>query len=85
MSRDYGVLIEASGIALRGLFLINPSGVVESMTVNNLGVGRSADEVLRLIDAFEEAKKGMVCPLGWSKGKEAINPKEAGKYFEKAK
>ena len=86
ISRDYGVLIEDKGIALRGLFIINPDGVVVNETVNFLGVGRSVDETLRLIDAFQHnAKTGEVCPANWTKGKDTINTKEAGKYFEKVK
>jgi alkyl hydroperoxide reductase subunit AhpC len=82
MSRDYGVLKEDLGAAYRGLFLINPDGVVDAQIVTNLPVGRSVDEALRLIDAFQEAKKGLVCPANWAPGKPSINPKEASKYFE---
>ena len=49
ISAQYGVLLEDIGIALRGLFIINPEGVVEQMTVNNLPVGRCVDETLRLL------------------------------------
>ena len=66
---DYGVLIRsgpAEGIALRGLFIINPAGVVEQITVNNLPVGRSVDETLRLLQAFQYvAEHGEVCSAGW--------------------
>ncbi len=85
ISRDYGVLDEAKGIALRGTFVVNPEGMVVSETVNFFPVGRNVDEALRTIDAFQEAAKGAVCPIGWTKGKESINPKEAAKYFEKVK
>lgn len=85
ISRDFGVLDEAKGIALRGTFVINPEGMVVSETVNFFPVGRNVDEALRTIDAFQEAAKGAVCPIGWTKGKESINPKEASKYFEKIK
>ena len=44
----YGVLIEDLGIALRGLFIINPEGVIEQITINNLPIGRNVDEALRL-------------------------------------
>lgn len=57
ISRDYGVLIEEEGIALRGLFLVDPSGVVRQITINDLPVGRSVDETLRLIDAFQFTDK----------------------------
>jgi alkyl hydroperoxide reductase subunit AhpC len=83
-SADYGVLLENLGLALRGLFLIDPDGVIQATLVNNLPIGRNADEVLRLIDAFQENKKnGTVCPMGWKKGKEAITPAKAAEWFQK--
>ena len=85
IARDYGVLFEANQISLRGTFIIDPDGVIKSESVNFFPVGRNVDEALRTIDAFQEAAKGAVCPVGWQKGKESINPKEAGKYFEKVK
>jgi peroxiredoxin (alkyl hydroperoxide reductase subunit C) len=86
ISRDYGVLDEAKGIALRGTFLINPEGNVVHETVNFFNVGRSIEEAIRLVDAFQfAAKSGEVCPANWSTGKDTINPKEASKYFEKVK
>lgn len=53
ISRDYDVLLEDMGLALRGLFIIDPEGVVRNMTVNDLPVGRSVDETLRLVKAFQ--------------------------------
>ena len=53
ISRDYGVLIEEDGVALRGLFIIDPQGVLRQITVNDLPVGRSVDETIRLIKAFQ--------------------------------
>ena len=86
IARDYGVLDEAKGIALRGVFLINPEGVVQSETVNFFNIGRNVDEILRTLDAAQQAAKtGEVCPANWSKGKDTINPKEASKFFEKVK
>ena len=85
IARDYGVLFEANQISLRGTFIIDPDGVIKSEAVNFFPVGRNVDEALRTIDAFQEAAKGAVCPIGWTKGKESINPKEAAKYFEKVK
>jgi peroxiredoxin 3 len=57
ISRDYGVLLEDAGISLRGLFLIDPQGVLRQITVNDLPVGRSVDETLRLIKAFQFVEK----------------------------
>ncbi|KAF2010727.1 thioredoxin-like protein [Aaosphaeria arxii CBS 175.79] len=73
LSKDYGVLIEEEGIALRGLFLIDPNGVVRQITINDLPVGRSVDETLRLIDAFQFTDKyGEVCPANWNPGEATI-------------
>lgn len=84
ISAEYGVLLESSGVALRGLFLIDPDGLVQATIVNNLPIGRNVDEVLRLIDAFQENKKnGVVCPMGWKKGKEAITPAKAADWFQR--
>lgn len=63
ISTDYDVLIKEEGIALRGLFIIDPNGVVRQKTVNDLPVGRSVDETLRLIQAiqhFEEHGEGIL-------------------------
>ncbi len=84
ISADYGVLLD-DGIALRGLFLIDKAGVVRHITINDLPIGRSVDEVLRTLDALQHVEQhGEVCPANWSKGKDAINPKKAGEFFEKA-
>ena len=85
VSRAYNVLLEPPGIALRGLFLIDPDGAVQQQTVNNLPVGRSVDETLRLLQAFQQTKKsGEVCPANWAPGKDTMKPDPKGslKYFE---
>ena len=87
IARDYGVLIEEAGIALRGLFIINPEGKVAAATVHDLPVGRSTDETLRVIKAFQfVAKHGEVCPANWSEGKATMkaDPKGSKEYFGKA-
>ena len=73
-SRDFGVLLEDAGVALRGLFLINPEGVVVHETTNLLTVGRSSKEALRTLKAFQlvAAKTGEVCPANWDEGKDAM-------------
>jgi peroxiredoxin (alkyl hydroperoxide reductase subunit C) len=53
ISRDYGVLLEDEGIALRGLFIIDPKGIIRQITVNDLPVGRSVEETVRLIQALQ--------------------------------
>ncbi len=85
IARDYGVLLDG-GIALRGLFLINPEGVVQYTVVHDLGVGRSVEETLRVLAAFQQVKKtGEVCPANWAPGKETMkpNPTASKQYFSK--
>ncbi len=61
-------------IALRGLFLIDKEGVIQHATINNLSLGRSVDETLRMVDALQHIEeKGEVCPANWEKGKEAMS------------
>ena len=69
ISSKYGVLIREKGIALRGLFLIDPEGVVQLELVHNLGVGRSVDEVLRALKAFQT---GDLCPVNWLPGEDTL-------------
>ena len=86
ISQDYGVLLEG-GIALRGLFLIDKTGVVRHMVVNDLPLGRSVDETLRTLDALQFFEShGEVCPADWKPGKATIKPgvKESKEYFQKA-
>ncbi|KAF9059097.1 thioredoxin-like protein [Rhodocollybia butyracea] len=84
IARDYGVLLEEEGIALRGLFIIDPKGILRQITVNDLPVGRSVEETLRLVKAFQFTDKhGEVCPAGWSEGGKTIktDPTAKMEYF----
>ncbi|KAJ3903887.1 thioredoxin-like protein [Lentinula edodes] len=84
IARDYGVLLEDEGIALRGLFIIDPKGILRQITVNDLPVGRSVDETLRLVKAFQYTDKyGEVCPADWSEGGKTIKTDPTAKieYF----
>lgn len=66
MSRDYGVLVEKSGMALRGTYIIDPQGIIQHMTVQNVVVGRSVLEALRLVEAFQvAARKGFPKAPHW--------------------
>ncbi len=66
---------EGDPVAFRGLFLIDEEGVVQHELVNNLGLGRSVKEVLRLIDALTHLQKyGEVCPANWEEGQDALKP-----------
>ncbi|WP_017756173.1 peroxiredoxin [Calidifontibacillus oryziterrae] len=69
VSRDYGVLIEEQGVALRGLFIINPEGELQYSVVNDLNVGRSVDETLRVLQALQT---GGLCPANWKPGQATL-------------
>jgi peroxiredoxin (alkyl hydroperoxide reductase subunit C) len=78
IARDYGVLLEG-GMALRGTFIIDRQGVVRQETVNDLPLGRSVEETLRLVDALQHTEEhGEVCPAGWNKGKTAMKANPQG-------
>jgi alkyl hydroperoxide reductase subunit AhpC len=84
IAKNYGVLLEDAGVALRGLFIIDPKGVLRQITINDLPVGRSVDEVLRLVKAFKFTDEhGEVCPAGWNQGDKTIKPsvKDSKEYF----
>ncbi|UJR36090.1 hypothetical protein I4U23_028825 [Adineta vaga] len=86
VSKDYGVFLQDVGHALRGLFIIDGQGILRQITMNDLPVGRSVDETLRLLQAFQYTEKhGEVCPAGWRPGADTIipNPEEKLKYFSK--
>ncbi|KAM9134722.1 thioredoxin-dependent peroxide reductase, mitochondrial isoform 2-T2 [Pangshura tecta] len=86
ISRDYGVLLEGPGLALRGLFIIDPNGIIKHLSVSDLPVGRSVEETLRLVKAFQYVDThGEVCPANWTPESPTIKPSpEASKeYFEK--
>ena len=72
----YNVLDEDAGVALRGLFIIDPDGVITHSTINNLPVGRSVDETLRVLQAFQhvQAHPDEVCPANWQPGEKTMNP-----------
>lgn len=73
VSRDFGVMIEEQGVALRGRFLINPDGVVVAQEVQAPMVGRNVHEFLRQVRAWQHATAtGEVCPAGWRPGKKTL-------------
>lgn len=90
VSRAYDVLIEDgadAGVALRGLFVIDPEGKLRHSTINDLPIGRSVDEALRVIQALRfHAEHGDVCPADWKPGKDGMkaDPKGSKAYFGKA-
>jgi alkyl hydroperoxide reductase subunit AhpC len=90
ISDDYGVLVtdetdDMYGAALRGLFIIDPNGIVRSIQINDDAVGRSVEETLRILKAFQWADShvGEACPASWTPGSDTIktNPYESKEYF----
>lgn len=84
VSRDYGVLVEEAGIALRGTFLIDPSGVLRYASVCDLPMGRSAAEALRMLRMHcHYTETGEVCPADWIPGDAGIVPEveASARYF----
>ncbi len=69
VSYDYGVLIEEEGIALRGLFIINPEGEVKYSVIHDNDIGRSVDETLRVLKALQT---GGLCPANWTEGEDLL-------------
>lgn len=99
IAANYGVLagqyeedietgeLKASGelVAYRGLFLIDKSGIIQHMVVNNMPLGRSVDEAIRMVDALQHFEKfGEVCPANWMAGKKALSATQSGlvEYFK---
>lgn len=76
LARNFEVLIEEEGIALRGTFVINPEGVIKVMEVHDNGIGRVASELLRKVKAAQyiAANPGEVCPAKWEEGAETLKP-----------
>ncbi|QKG83514.1 peroxiredoxin [Kroppenstedtia pulmonis] len=69
VARDYGVLIEEEGVALRGLFIIDPDGILRYQVVNDNNIGRSVDETLRVLQALQT---GGLCPSDWKPGQKTL-------------
>ncbi|MDD9951299.1 MAG: peroxiredoxin [Zetaproteobacteria bacterium] len=79
IARDYDVLLNDAGIALRGAFLIDKQGIVRHQTINDLPLGRNVDEFLRLVEALQFTEEhGEVCPANWMKGEKSMKPTQAG-------
>ena len=78
VSRSFGVLFNEE-VALRGLFLIDREGIIRHAVVNDLPLGRSVDEALRMVDALRfHEEKGEVCPANWQEGEEGMKPTPEG-------
>jgi len=78
IAKSYGILFNDS-VALRGLFLIDPTGTVRHCIINDLPLGRNVDEALRMVDAVQFSDThGEVCPANWKQGEEAMKPTAEG-------
>jgi peroxiredoxin (alkyl hydroperoxide reductase subunit C) len=76
LARNFGVLIEEEGLALRGSFIIDPSGKIKVEEIHDLGIGRDARELLRKVQAaqYVASHPGEVCPASWKPGSETLKP-----------
>ena len=76
ITRNFGVMIEEEGLALRGTFVLDPQGVIKVMEVHDLGIGRDASELKRKIQAAQYIAKnpGQACPAKWKEGDAALTP-----------
>jgi peroxiredoxin (alkyl hydroperoxide reductase subunit C) len=76
ISRNFDVLIEEEGMALRGTFVINPEGQIKLCEIHDNGIGRDASELLRKVKAaqYVAAHPGEVCPAKWTEGEETLTP-----------
>lgn len=84
IAREYGVLNEELGVALRGVFLLDKDNVVQYAAVNNLALGRNISELVRVVDALVHVQKvGEVCPANWEPAHKAMKPNAEGlkEYF----
>lgn len=76
ITRGFGVMIEEDGVALRGTFLANPEGVIKVCEIHDLGIGRSAKDMLRKVKAAQYVADhdGEVCPAAWEAGQQTLTP-----------
>lgn len=85
ISQRFGVLEEKTGVAYRGLFIIDGHNMIRQVTINDLPVGRSVGEIIRLVQAFQFTDvHGEVCPANWQPGRKAMKPTPQGavEYFK---
>ena len=76
ITRNFEVMIEEDGLALRGTFVMNPEGIIKVVETNDLGIGRSAKELIRKIQAAQYVAEhdGEVCPAAWQPGEQTLAP-----------
>ncbi|MDO4777802.1 MAG: alkyl hydroperoxide reductase subunit C [Cardiobacteriaceae bacterium] len=76
LARGFDVMIEEDGVALRGTFLVNPEGLIKVAEIHDLGIGRSAKDMVRKLKAAQYVANhdGEVCPAAWEEGQETLKP-----------
>ena len=76
LARMFGVLDKNAGQALRGAFIIDPDGVIQSETINNMGIGRNPEEILRTLESAQFVREhgDRVCPVNWHPGEDSLKP-----------
>lgn len=76
LSRNFGVLIEEEGLALRGTFVVNPEGLIKLYEIHDNGIGRDASELIRKVKAAQHIASypAEVCPAKWNEGKPTLTP-----------
>lgn len=76
IARGFNVMIEGQHAALRGTFLVDPDGAIKVAEIHDLGIGRSAKDMLRKVQAaqYVHDNDGEVCPAAWEKGQETLKP-----------
>ena len=76
IAKNFDVMIEEEGLALRGTFIINPEGKIKTIEVNDLGIGRAAADLVRKVQAAQyiESNPNEVCPASWKPGTETLEP-----------
>ncbi len=76
LSRNFDVLIEEEGVALRGTFVVNPAGEIKVLEIHDNGIGRDASELLRKVKAAQyiASHPGEVCPAKWEEGAKTLTP-----------
>jgi peroxiredoxin (alkyl hydroperoxide reductase subunit C) len=76
ITRGFDVMIEEEGLALRGTFLVDPDGIIKVAEIHDLGIGRSAKDMLRKVKAAQYVREndGEVCPAAWEKGQKTLTP-----------
>ncbi len=76
LARNFGVMIEEEGLALRGTFVVNPEGEIKLCEIHDLGIGRDAKELLRKVQAaqYVASHPGEVCPAKWTPGASTLKP-----------